>query len=199
VQPAYSPDGARVAFSDFRNILTVPADGSGAETSVTTGDDHDHYSPAYSPDGTRLAYYKFEFILDENGERVGQLRGVFVSAATGGGAVDTNDPNGNNPAWRPAVKNDEPAPGEPTPAERIGNLVNLVRSYNLPFGTANSLTVKLRAALEAVNAGDNATACARLADFINHTNAQSGKKLSAAQATALTTEAAAIRAALGCQ
>jgi Tol biopolymer transport system component len=198
VQPAYSPDGTKVAFSDFRNILTVPADGSGAEQSVTTGDDHDHYAPAYSADGLRLAYYKFEYILDENGERIGQLRGVFVSAAGGGSAVDTNDPNGNNPAWRPAPKND-PAPEEPTAAERVGNLINLVRGYNLPFGTSNSLTVKLRAALDALNAGDNQAACARLADFINHANAQSGKKLSAAQAEALTTEAASIRAALGCQ
>ncbi len=199
VQPAYSPDGTRVAFSDSRNISTVSADGSNVESNVTTGQDHDHYAPAYSPDGTRLSYYKFEFILDANGERVGERKGVFVSDANGGNLVDTDTPSSVGSAWRPVANDPDPEPEQPTPAERINNLIGVVRGFNLPFGTTNSLTVKLRAALDAVNAGDNATGCARLADFINHANAQSGKKLSAAQAAQLTTEAASIRAAIGCQ
>jgi Tol biopolymer transport system component len=197
IQPAYSPDGTRVAFSDFRNISTVLADGSGAESNVTTGQNHDHYAPAYSPDGARLSYYKFEYILDAGGERIGELRGVFVSDVNGGNVVDTQTPSSVSSAWRPVVN--DPDPEQPTPAERVNSLISLVRGFNLPFGTTNSLIVKLRAALDAIEAGDNATACARLADFINHAEAQSGKKLSAAQAAQITTEAASIRAALGCQ
>ncbi|HEY1403547.1 MAG TPA: hypothetical protein VGB05_05430 [Pyrinomonadaceae bacterium] len=85
-----------------------------------------------------------------------------------------------------------------TPAGRIADLNALVRSFNLQHGTENSLTVKLRDALNAFNAGDTAVACAKLADFTNHTRAQSGKKLTTAQATQLIDEANSIRAALGC-
>lgn len=74
-----------------------------------------------------------------------------------------------------------------------------MESFGLPFGTTNSLTVKLRHALDAYNAGDTATACADLGAFINQASALSGKKLTAGQATEIRTEAAAIRTALGCQ
>ena len=78
-------------------------------------------------------------------------------------------------------------------------VIKKVESFGLPFGTTNSLTVKLRHALNAYNAGNTATACDNLAAFINHARAQSGKKLTTEQATEIITEAAAIRAALGCQ
>ncbi len=65
--------------------------------------------------------------------------------------------------------------------------------------TKNSLVVKLNAAQTALSAGDTATACARLLDFINLAKAQAGKKeLTAAQAAQLIADATRIRAVLGC-
>ena len=46
--------------------------------------------------------------------------------------------------------------------------------------------------------GNTATACTKLADFINECNAQSGKKLSVEQADELIARANDIRASLGC-
>lgn len=85
-----------------------------------------------------------------------------------------------------------------TPTSLTEDLIDLVRSYGLPKGTQNSLVVKLQAALSALSAGDTATACARLQDFINHANAQKGKKLTAAQADELIDGASDIRTLLGC-
>jgi len=81
---------------------------------------------------------------------------------------------------------------------QIADLSNSVGSLGLPSGTATSLTTKLAAALAAANAGDVATACARLQDFINETQAQAGKKISTADAAALIAAAQRIRAVLGC-
>jgi hypothetical protein len=78
--------------------------------------------------------------------------------------------------------------------EEIGDLIGLVRGFNLPPGTANSLITKLQSALAALNAGDNATACVYLTSFINECAAQSGKKLTPAQATQLINAANAIKA-----
>jgi len=77
-------------------------------------------------------------------------------------------------------------------AQRIGGL------GLLPSGIATSLTAKLDAALAAVNAGDVATACTKLQDFINETRAQAGKMIPMTDATLLVTEAERIRAVLGC-
>src|SRR2546428_921641 len=77
-------------------------------------------------------------------------------------------------------------------AERVGGL------GLLPSGIATSLTAKLNAALAAVNAGDVATACTKLQDFINETRAQAGKMIPMTDATLLVTEAERIRAVLGC-
>ncbi|MCA1614667.1 MAG: hypothetical protein LC795_11110 [Acidobacteria bacterium] len=116
--------------------------------------------------------------------------------ADGTNVQSLNAAGGYAPHWG-GVKATPPPPAR-TPAERVADLISLVRSYNLPYGTTNSLTVKLRGALDALEAGDTATACARLSDFVNHTRAQSGKKLTTAQAAQLIEGANAIRALLGC-
>lgn len=46
--------------------------------------------------------------------------------------------------------------------EQIEDLTTLIRSFNLPPGTANSLITKLQQALTAIDSGDIATACASL-------------------------------------
>ena len=69
--------------------------------------------------------------------------------------------------------------------DQIEDVIALVRSFNLPSGTANSLITKLQYALAAIDAGDTATACSYLTSFINECAAQSGKKLTPDQATQL--------------
>jgi hypothetical protein len=81
---------------------------------------------------------------------------------------------------------------------QIANLANSVGNLGLPSGIAASLTGKLDAALAAASAGDLVTACSKLQAFINETQAQAGKKMSQADATALIAEAQRIRAVLGC-
>jgi hypothetical protein len=70
--------------------------------------------------------------------------------------------------------------------EQIDDLIALVASLGTPPGTENSLLTKL------------ASACGSLQAFINETAAQSGKKLTSAQADQLIASAIRIRAVLGC-
>ncbi len=49
-----------------------------------------------------------------------------------------------------------------------------------------------------MNAGDTATACADVTNFLGLVKAQTGKKLSTANARLLTTDAMNLQAALGC-
>jgi probable HAF family extracellular repeat protein/YD repeat-containing protein len=90
---------------------------------------------------------------------------------------------------------------ERTPAEQLADLIALVKSFNLKQGIANSLDSKLQnvqKALTAANQGDMATACNLLGAFINETQAQSDKEITADQATQLVNAAISIQTALGC-
>jgi len=84
------------------------------------------------------------------------------------------------------------------PAEQINGLIALVQGLGLPSGTANSLVVKLQSAASALDRGNVEAACGNLAAFLNEVNAQTGQKLTAAQASLLIAEATRIRAVLGC-
>jgi Tol biopolymer transport system component len=86
-----------------------------------------------------------------------------------------------------------------TVEDQIRDLIELVESFGLPRGSENSLTTKLQTALAALEASDTATACDSLRAFINECQAQSGKKLTAAQATQLINSANLIKTDLGCQ
>jgi len=81
---------------------------------------------------------------------------------------------------------------------QISNLETSVTSLALSTGTTTSLLAKLNGALAAANAGDVATACASLQDFINETRAQAGKKISISDANTLSAAAQRMRAVLGC-
>ena len=85
-----------------------------------------------------------------------------------------------------------------SPAVQLNQLVGVVQTLGLQFGTESSFTSKLRAALAALKAGDSPTACAKVADFIRHARVQSGKKISEVQATQLIQAARQIEEALGC-
>ena len=81
---------------------------------------------------------------------------------------------------------------------QISNLETSVTNLALSTGTTTSLLAKLNGALAAANAGDVATACASLQDFINQTRAQAGKKIAISDANTLSVAAQRIRAVLGC-
>lgn len=84
---------------------------------------------------------------------------------------------------------------------QLSNLTTLVQSYNLHQGISNSLDSKLsnaQKALEAANAGDLESACGLMGAFINEVEAQSGQKLTVAQADDLIAAAQQIAAVLRC-
>ena len=82
--------------------------------------------------------------------------------------------------------------------DQLNDLIALVRSFNLPAGTANSLIRKLQNAIDAINASDTAATCSSLTAFINECRAQSGKKLTPEQSNQLITAANHIKTDLGC-
>jgi len=86
-----------------------------------------------------------------------------------------------------------------SPAAQTDDLIELVESFNPPGGTGNSLTTKLQDALAAIAVADTATACDSLTAFIKQCQAQSGKKLTAQQASQLINSANQIKGDLGCQ
>jgi hypothetical protein len=83
--------------------------------------------------------------------------------------------------------------------DQLNDLIALVQSFNLHDGTEASLITKLQDAIAAVNASATATACDSLTAFINASQAQSGKKLTADQVKQLVDAAAQIKSDLGCQ
>jgi len=92
LQPAWSPDGASIAFASKRDgrwhIYVMHADGTGARRLTGTAQDDSH--PTWSPDGRRIAF-----------ARAGDL---YVVAAAGGRARRIRRGLGGelaDPAWSP--------------------------------------------------------------------------------------------------
>jgi Tol biopolymer transport system component len=192
--PAYSPDGTMIAFDTTDAIRVVSSGGGAAAVFASAGDEND--SPSWSPDGARIAFRRRVVLRDADGGVVGSEESIHVMKSDGTSEASLNAV-GYAPAWRPALAQ-QPPPPAPTPGERVDNLIKLVNSFKLSFGPTNSLVVKLRDVSAALKAGDNGLACAKLADFVNHAGAQSGKKLTREQAEQLVNEANSIRAQLGC-
>lgn len=77
IDPAWSPDGGRIAFSDGRDLYAIRADGTGV-TPLTSGAPTD-VSPSWSPDGASIAFQRDDGIwvmdADERDPRALGLRG----------------------------------------------------------------------------------------------------------------------------
>ena len=79
-----------------------------------------------------------------------------------------------------------------------GELAATLVSDATGVGPGKALFDKAAAIQIAVTAGATSTACAGITDFLGLVNAQTGKKLTMAQAGQLTTDADNLAAALGC-
>ena len=90
-----------------------------------------------------------------------------------------------------------PGAGGPPPPT-ITTFASDVRAFGLPHGTERSLLAKLKAAQANVDAGQLQAACDSMGAFINHVDAQAGKKLTDDQANELVATATVIRQLLGC-
>ena len=99
--PVWTPDGKRVAFQSNRagplNLFWKPADGSGPEQRLTTGEHADNPS-SWSPDGQLLAYHKVHpetgrdlWVVPTDGDR--QPRLVLAGQANEG--TPAFSPNGS--------------------------------------------------------------------------------------------------------
>lgn len=84
------------------------------------------------------------------------------------------------------------------PATKVNDLIAVVRSFNLPGGLESRLITQLQNARAAIEASNIPAACASLSEFISECQAQSGKKLTTAQANQLIGSASEIKAVLGC-
>jgi Tol biopolymer transport system component len=91
-QPAWSPDGSRIAFVRDSAIWAMNADGS-EPIELTAGEGDDTlYSPAWSPDGTRVAFIRFA---------VGSGFGLWAVNASGGEPVNLAPASGPGVSWSP--------------------------------------------------------------------------------------------------
>jgi hypothetical protein len=119
--PAWSPDGARLAFSrgapGSRDIYVVNADGSG-ETDLTPGPD-DETDPSWSADGTQIAFVGFP--------SGGGSRDIFSVTSDGLTRVQlTTTPRSDfAPDW------------QPVPICTISGTLRKISTYRLPRRTAH--------------------------------------------------------------
>ncbi len=97
-QPAWAPDGSRIAFQSYRDgtwrIWTAAADGSGAKA-VTSGS-FDDREPHWSPDGSKIAF---------SSDRSGNYDVWVLDVASGETRqITKNDANDFFPTWSPDGK-----------------------------------------------------------------------------------------------
>jgi hypothetical protein len=85
-----------------------------------------------------------------------------------------------------------------TPTEQLTDLAAAVQALDIQAGLKNALGAKVQAVQAAVAHQDVTSACNVLGAFLNQVSAQTGKKLTATQASELTNRANAIRTTLGC-
>jgi hypothetical protein len=89
-QPAWSPDGSRIAFRSYRDpiggIWVVDADGSNTANLITANTSFSN--PAWSPDGSRIAFTRHSDIWVMNSDGTNPVR-----------IVDSDTSSGGHPTW----------------------------------------------------------------------------------------------------
>ena len=100
-EPAYSPDGTRIAFTRSNDTWVMNANGSG-QTVAITGPEGPDSEPAWSPDGTQIVYVSNQTV--PGGGTTGPE--LFVKnadpSATARRLTDTpNNAASRAPAWSP--------------------------------------------------------------------------------------------------
>jgi TolB protein len=99
--PSYSPDGERIAYSQFTyndaEIYTIDPDGSG-KTQLTHNNTKDDVLPSYSPNGKRIAYTRILRSSSPDTE-IEEIYEIFTVKVGGGGK--TRVTYGQNPSYSP--------------------------------------------------------------------------------------------------
>lgn len=184
---AVSPDGSRVYVTNFGSGTASVISTSTNSVVATVAVGVAPIAVAVAPDGSLV------YVGNIDGDLGYHNGSVSVIAANTNAVVATL---ASNPYPLSIAIGTIP---QPTPTESTTDLEDAVSGLPvLGAGLSNSLLTKLNAALIAIAAGDVATACQALQDFINEVMAQSGKKISSADAATLIDDANAIRAQLGC-
>lgn len=85
-----------------------------------------------------------------------------------------------------------------SPAQFAQGVIDAISGMGLPAGTFDSLTSKLRAYVDSTARAEKTAACGQLGAFVNFVKAQSGKQITAADASLLLTDAARLTTASAC-
>lgn len=96
-EPAWSPDGKRIAFSrNLTSIVVMNADGTHQSRLTTNRNGADVY-PAWSPDGTRIAFAR--------GDDTTNTTAIYIMNSNGSGlTMLPGSTGGTQPAWSPDGK-----------------------------------------------------------------------------------------------
>jgi len=132
----------------------------------------------------------------------GEIVVVDVADSDADGVVDTSDncPLVANPSQadvdRDGVGDVCDAIDDRSAEQQLNDLIAELRAA--PAGPGSSYLAKLQSISASIGSGNTSTACNQLAAFANEVRAQTGKKLTEAEAASLLASVAALRAKVGC-